>query len=290
MNDADTLQRFLFENSDVRGTFIHLQASFIAACNRYDYPGQVAQQLGQALAASTLLSSTIKFKGSLIFQVQSNGPINMLVAQCDDQQHIRGLARWQDEINGDSLTDIFGEGRITITINSERNEDRYQGVVGLEGTSLNEAIESYFRQSEQLDTRLWLFADHQQAVGLLLQRLPGESPDENFWHHIETLGETLTSSELLQLSSTDILHRLFHEEDIRLFEPEPVSFRCSCSLEKITTMIRALGYDEAHSIIEEQGKIEVGCEFCNQQYIFDQVDTEALFASHIPPPTTGTKQ
>jgi len=290
MKDADTLQRFLFENSNVRGTFIHLQASYMAARERYDYPENVAQPLGQALAASTLLGSTIKFKGSLIFQVQSNGPINMLVAQCDDQRHIRGLARWQQEINGESLSDIFGEGRITITINSERNEDRYQGVVELEGDTLSAAIESYFRQSEQLNTRLWLFADHQQAVGLLLQQLPGEAPDENFWHHIETLGETLTSEELLQLSSAEILHRLFHEEDIRLFDPEPVSFRCSCSSEKITTMIRALGYDEAHSIIEEQGKIQVGCEFCNQQYTFDSVDTEALFASHVTPPTPETKQ
>jgi len=125
MKDADTLQRFLFENSDVRGTFIHLQASYQSARDRYDYPESVAQPLGQALAASTLLSSTIKFKGSLILQLQSNGPINMLVAQCDDQRHIRGLARWQQEINGESLTDIFGQGRITITINSERNEEFY---------------------------------------------------------------------------------------------------------------------------------------------------------------------
>ncbi len=279
MKDADALQRFLFENSNVRGTFIHLQASYKSAKDRYDYPEPVAQPLGQALAASTLLSSTIKFKGSLILQVQSNGPINMLVAQCDDQRHIRGLARWQQAIKGESLTDIFGEGRITITINSEQNKDRYQGVVELEGASLSEAIERYFQQSEQLNTRLWLFADQQQAVGLLLQQLPGEAPDDHFWQHIETLGETLTSGELLQLSSTEILQRLFHEEDIRLFEPEPVSFHCGCSSEKISAMIRALGYDEAQSILKEQGKIEVGCEFCNQQYTFDAVDTDVLFAS-----------
>ncbi len=290
MKDADTLQRFLFENSNVRGTFIHLQASYLASRDRYEYPNAVAQQLGQTLAASTLLGSTIKFDGSLIVQIQSNGPINMLVAQCDDQRHIRGLARWQGEIDGDSLKEIYGHGRITITINNDKNDERYQGIVELEGETLSEAIERYFSQSEQLKTRLWLYADHQQAVGLLLQQLPGGTTDEDFWHHIETLGETITRGELLQLSSQEILHRLFHEEDIRLFEPEPVSFRCSCSREKIITMIRALGYDEAHSIIEEQGQIEVGCEFCNQQYTLDRIDTEEVFASHITPPTPETKQ
>lgn len=290
MKDADTLQRFLFENSNVRGTFIHLRASYLAALERYQYPSTVAQQLGQALAANVLLGSTIKFKGSLIFQIQSEGPINMLVTQCDDQRHIRGLARWQRETDGSSLSERYGGGHITITINSKRHEERYQGIVGLEGEALSDAIERYFDQSEQLKTRLWLHADEQQAVGLLLQQLPGDSVDDDFWHHIETLGETITRNELLQLSSKEILHRLFHEENIRLFDPEPVSFRCSCTREKIVTMLRGLGHDEAKSIIEEQGQIEVGCEFCNQQYIFDTIDAEEIFASHITPEVSSTKQ
>ncbi len=290
MKDADTLQRFLFENNNVRGTFVHLAASYQGARDRYAYPEAVAQLLGQALAASTLLSSTIKFKGSLILQIQADGPVSLLVAQCDDQKHIRGLARWQQEVSGESLKDAFGEGHIAITINSDHQQERYQGVVSLEGSLLSDAIESYFQQSEQLDTRLWLLADHRQAVGLLLQRLPSDTADEHFWQHIEILGQTITSEELLQLSSTEILHRLFHEEDIRLFEPEPVSFRCSCHREKIITMIRTLGYDEACAIIEAQGKIEVSCEFCNQQYRFDRVDTEALFASHAVPFTSGSSQ
>ncbi len=290
MKDADTLQRFLFENSNIRGTFIHLQASYLAARDRFEYPDAVAQQLGQTLAASTLLGSTIKFNGALIVQIQSDGPINMLVAQCDDQRHIRGLARWQREIEGNSLQDIYGHGRITITINNDKNDERYQGVVGLEGATLSAAIERYFSQSEQLKTRLWLYADQQQAVGLLLQQLPGEAADKDFWHHIEILGDTITRGELLQLSTQEILHRLFYEEDIRLFEPEPVSFRCSCSREKIVTMLRGLGLEESRSIIEEQGKIEVGCEFCNQQYTFDRIDTEEIFASHVTPPTPETPQ
>ncbi len=290
MKDADTLQRFLFENNNIRGTFIHLQASYQAARDRYQYPETVAQQLGQALAASTLLGSTIKFSGSLILQIQSDGPLNMLVAQCDEERHIRGLARWQSEVDGDSLGDIYGQGRVTITINNDNNNERYQGIVGLEGATMSAAIERYFSQSEQLNTRLWLSADHQQAVGLLLQQLPGETTDEGYWQHIETLGETITREELLQLSSKEILHRLFHEEDIRLFEPEPVSFRCGCSREKIVTMLRGLGLTESRSIIEERGVIEIGCEFCNQMYHFDSVDTETIFASHITPPTPNIPQ
>jgi len=290
MKDADTLQRFLFESSNVRGTFIHLQSSYLAALSRYEYPDTVAQQLGQALVANTLLGSTIKFEGSLIIQVQSDGPLHMLVTQCDGQRHIRGLARWQREIDGSTLAEIYGQGRITITINNDRHDERYQGIVGLEGATLSDAIESYFKQSEQLKTRLWLHADHQQAVGLLLQQLPGEAADQEFWHHIETLGQTITRGELLQLGSKEILHRLFHGEDIRLFDPEPVSFRCSCSREKIVTMLRGIGYDESRAIIEEQGMIEVGCEFCNQQYTFDRIDTEEIFASHITPAIPDTRQ
>lgn len=290
MQNADTLQRFLFENSNIRGTFVHLQSSYLAALGRYEYPAAIAQQLGQMLAANTLLASTIKFEGALIIQIQSDGPLNMLVTQCDEQRHLRGLARWQADVIGQSLPEIYGKGHITITINNDQLDERYQGIVGLEGRSLSEAIEGYFNQSEQLRTRLWLHADQHQAVGLLLQQLPGEGASNAFWQHIEVLGETITRDELLQLDSREILHRLFHEEDIRLFDPEPVSFRCSCSREKIVAMLRGIGYDEAHSIIEEQGKIEVGCEFCNQQYRFDSVDTEALFASHITPSAPTTKQ
>jgi len=290
MKNADTLQRFLFENNNIRGTFIHLKSSYQAACDRYQYPEVVAQQLGQALAASTLLGSTIKFSGSLILQIHSGGPLNMLIAQCDEERNIRGLARWQSNINGGSLSDIFGQGRVTITINNDNNNERYQGIVGLEGATLSAAIERYFSQSEQLNTRLWLSANHQQAVGLLLQQLPGETMDEDYWQHIETLGETITREELLQLSSEEILHRLFHEEDIRLFAPEPVSFRCSCSRNKIVAVLRSLGLTESRVIIEEQGVIEIGCEFCNQMYHFDRVDTEAIFASHIAPPAPNTPQ
>ena len=290
MQEADTLQRFIFENSHIRGSLIHLGASYRAVRQRYDYPDNVAAQLGQALVASALLSATIKYRGSLILQIQSSGPINMLVAQCTDERHIRGLARWQHPPEPGNLSQLYGEGRMVITIDNRRQEDRYQGIVGVEGESLADAIENYFRQSEQLETHLWLAADNDQAVGMLLQKLPGdEAADADMWNRIETLSATLTEQELLELPSRDILHRLFHEDDIRLFDPEPVSFRCSCSREKITTMLKSLGNAEIQSILDEQGKIEVGCDFCNQRYEFDEIDTKEIFVTDLQPPGSSTR-
>jgi molecular chaperone Hsp33 len=288
MRDGDTLQRFLFEHSNVRGVFIHLNASYAAVSERYDYPLIVRQQLGEALAASALLGAIIKFSGSLIMQVQGDGPINMLVAQCNNEHHIRGLARWQEGEISSEMTSPFGNGRMVITIDSATSDERYQGIVGIEGGRLNQAIETYFAQSEQLQTRLWLAADEQQAVGMLLQHLPGADPDPDLWERIEALGATLTQNEMLSLPTEEILYRLFHEEDVRLFDAEPVSFRCSCSRDKIITMLRALGSDEAHEILEEQGKVSVDCDFCNQHYEFDSVDVGEIFASATPSPGSSS--
>ncbi len=278
--EADTLQKFIFENSNVRGDLIHLRASYQVARERYDYPPVVAEQLGQALAVATLLGSTIKFDGSLIMQIQAAGPVNLLVAQVTHDRHIRGLARWAEvPPEQGTLDTIYGDGQITITIAANRFEDRYQGIVGLSGDTLADAIGAYFEQSEQIKTHMWLVADQEQVVGMLLQKLPGDDPDPDLWQRVEMLGSTVTAEELFQLSSAQILQRLFHEEDVRLFDPEPVSFRCSCSRDKVGAMIRGLGIDEARDIVKHEDEIKVGCEFCNRQHVFDAVDVEALFAS-----------
>ncbi|MBI3773359.1 MAG: Hsp33 family molecular chaperone HslO [Gammaproteobacteria bacterium] len=289
MSDADTLQRFVFENSKVRGDFIHLRASYQAVRERATYPDLIAEQLGQALAASALLSATIKFGGSLIMQIQSSGPLNLLVAQCTHDRHLRGLAHWHNEVHEGTLPQMYGDGRLVITIDNAHNNERYQGIVSLEGDTLAEALETYFTQSEQLETRLWLVADQYQAVGMLLQRLPGPEGDDDLWQRVEALGATLTVEEMLQLPTREILRRLFHEEDVRLFDAEPVSFRCSCSREKIVNMLRGLGQEEANAILAEQGKIEVTCEFCNAGYRFDAVDVEEVFTSGLPPPESSSR-
>ncbi len=286
MQRSDTLQRFLFENSHVRGIFIHLGNSYQTTLRRYNYPAEVGQQLGQALVASSLLSSTIKFDGSLIMQTQSSGAINMLVAQSNNQRQIRGLARWQEALLAEKPNNLYGDGHMTITIDN-KNDDRYQGIVDISDGSLARAIENYFKQSEQIQTHIWLAADAEQAVGMLLQHLPGKALNQDLWKRIEALSTTLTDEEMLALSTEEILFRLFHDEEVRLFDAEPISFRCSCSRDKVTDVLRALGPDEAHDIIKQEKKISVSCEFCNQQYEFDRIDAEQLFASDVPPPSNN---
>jgi len=288
MSDNDQLHRFIIEKTRVRGEMVHLNATWKAALNRYDYPANVRNILGEAFAACALLSATIKFEGSLILQIRGDGPLHLLVVQATSEGTLRGLARWGSEVPKHDLKNIFGNGQMVITIEPPSGEP-YQGIIALQGEHIQDAIENYFKQSEQLNTRLWLTASEEVCTGFLLQELPETNEtrtsnlgeDHNDWEHAEALGNTLKREELLSLSTRDILHRLFHEDDIRLFDPSPLSFRCSCSNERISKMIISLGLAEARSIISEQGKIHVDCEFCNAQYNYDSIDVENLFASSI---------
>ncbi len=285
MPDNDQLHRFIIENTRVRGELVHLSASWKAVLERYDYPKNVQRVLGEAFAACALLSATIKFEGSLILQIRGDGPLHLLVVQATSDGTLRGLARWSNDVPEHGLKNIFGNGSMVITIEPAKGEP-YQGVIALEGEHIQDAIENYFKQSEQLNTRLWLAADENNCTGFLLQELPESEKDKQSnlgedhhdWQHAEALGNTISNEELLSLSTKEILHRLFHEDDVRLFEPSPLSFRCSCSSERIAKMIMSLGINEAREIISEQGKIQVDCEFCNAQYNFDSVDVENLFA------------
>jgi molecular chaperone Hsp33 len=277
MKDSDTLRRFVFEGAGVRGALVHLEASWQAVLERHPYPRAVQAPFGQSLAAVMLLSSTIKFDGALILQVEAEGPLRTLVAQATDQRTLRGLARWEGEVpEGASLADAFGAGRLVLTASAPGGE-RYQGVVALEGASLAGALESYFAQSEQLPTRLWLAADGKRAAGLLLQRLPGATGDEDAWPRAALLADTLRDAELLQLGAEALLRRLFNEETVRLFEPEPVAFRCGCSRERVEGLLRALGRAEVDEALAAQDAIEVTCEFCNRLYRVDRVEAELLF-------------
>lgn len=291
MSNQDQLHRFIFEQLDIRGELVQLGASWQAVLSRYDYPPNVRGQLGQAMAAAVLLSATIKFEGSLILQAQGGGPLTTLVAQATHQRTVRGLARWQgDDTPKGNLQALFGAGQMVITIDNHKR-DRYQGIVGLEGEGLPEALAAYFNQSEQLASRFFLVADGQRAAGLFLQQLPSDrANDDDSWEHIGILAETVSDDELLNLEPATLLHRLFHEEQVRLFEAEPVAFRCSCSRERIENTLRAMGQPDLNDLLAEQGTIEVDCEFCNKQYRFDPVDVEQLFAQDIPVTTSTTPQ
>jgi molecular chaperone Hsp33 len=277
MIEQDLLHRFLFEDLGVRGEWVKLSTSWQAA-KQHQLGSQHAQlQLGQALAAVVMLSATIKFDGSIILQAQGDGDIKTLVAQSTHDRKIRGLVRANDPAAEGSLETMFGQGRLVLTIEPD-NAQPYQGVVPLHGENLAAALQAYFEQSEQLKTRLWLFADKTRAVGLLLQELPAHNGDRADWERLTILANTVTERELLELDCEPLLHRLFNEEKVRLFDAEPVEFRCACSRSRIERTLRAMGKEELEDILREHGIIDVGCEFCGAHAVFDKVDVEALLS------------
>lgn len=289
MTDHDALHRFLFPKAGIRGELVHLQAAWRAVLERHPYPPVVREQLGQGLAAALLLAATIKFEGSLIIQAQGQGPIKTLVAQATHERTVRGLAHWEGRVerSGDLQT-LFGPGRLVMTILNEAARQPYQGITDLQGGNLAQALEHYFSRSEQLRTRLWLAADGDRAAGLFLQELPSRHEDEEHWNRLGMLAGTVTEGELLSLDARALLRRLFHEEDLRLLDADPVSFRCACSREIIERTLVALGRQEVEDIIAEQGAVEVNCEFCNRHYRFDSVDVQRLFieGQSFPPSRT----
>ncbi len=286
----DSLQRFIFERAPIRGEIVHLDATWQAVLDRRDYPPRVRDILGELMAAAALLTATLKFDGRMILQVQGSGPVSLLVVECTSHRTMRAVAQWNGDVPDAPLSDLVGDGRLAVTIDPSHEKERYQAVVELEGLSVAEAFENYFARSEQLDTRLWLAADPDQAAGMLLQKLPGNPlTDEDAWNRAVHLGSTITRQELLALPVQDIIHRLYHEEDIRLFSRVPVSFRCSCSRERVESVLRMLGRDEIHSILAEQGTVRVDCEFCGNRYEFDRIDAEQLFASLHSTPATRTR-
>ncbi len=278
----DTLQRFVFEHAPVRGEIVHLGATWRAVLERHDYPPALCTLLGELMAAAALLASTLKFSGTMTMQMQGSGPVRLLVVECTSELTLRATAKWEGVVSDMPLKELLGAGRFVITINPSVGKHSYQGIVNLEGDTIAQVLEHYMAGSEQLQTRLWLAVDGRQASGMLLQRLPApESTDEDAWDRAVQLASTIARDELLQLSAQQIIHRLYHEEDIRVFRVKPVSFRCSCSRETVTAMLRTLGYGEVRSVLEERGAVEVHCEFCNRLYLFDRVDAEQVFAAEV---------
>ncbi len=275
MSQQDVLRRFLFEEVGVRGLWVNLTASWQTAKHHQHCPEAIQLQLGQTLSAVVLLSATIKFNGSMILQAQGDGPLKTLVAQATHDHKIRGLIRSSAVATPGSLQEMFGDGRLVLTVDSGGIHP-YQGIVPLQGENLAAALEIYFAQSEQLNTRLWLFANQAHAVGLLLQELPAHLNNKADWERIAMLASTVTEHELLELECEELLHRLFNEEKVRLFDSEAIEFDCSCSRPKIENALRMMGQEELESVLHERGNIEVNCEFCNKHYRFDKIDVQQL--------------
>jgi molecular chaperone Hsp33 len=279
MSQSDQLLRFLFRERDVRGEVVKVGASLDAMLAGHQYPQPVKQLLGELVAATSLLTATLKFEGQIAVQLQGDGPVRFIAVNGNDQQQFRGVARLQSEISGDSFADLIGQGYMLVTITPTQGE-RYQGIIPLVSDSLTATLESYFNQSEQLPTRLYLHTDigieHSKAAGLLLQVLPvdQEKSREDF-AHIELLADTLTREELLTLPPEESLYRLFHQEIVELFPAQPIQFVCGCSREKSESAIISLGSDVIDEYIAE-GKLEISCEYCNAVYHFNTEQLQQL--------------
>lgn len=302
MVEPDTLRRFVFERYPFRGQLIHLGPAWRAMMEHHEYPDAVRDVLGEAVAAAALLSATLKFDGLLSLQLRGAGAMRLMLVECTDGLAMRAVARFRDPPATRDLRVLSGDGTLTVTIESGAQASRYQGVVTLSGGSMGECLREYFESSEQLPTRLWLHADGESASGLLLQRLPvaaqpaagegaaaGPHHDdvEDAWRRVQLVADTVTGEELARLEDRELLRRLFAEDDVRLFEPAPVYFRCRCSRERVEDMLRALGRGEVESVLAEFGQVEVRCEFCNRAYRLDAVDCAALFARGAQAPSAG---
>ncbi len=283
--DTDYTQRFMFDESDVRGELASLELSYAEVLAKHPYPEPVAQLLGELLAAAALLVGTLKFDGLLILQARSSGPVSLLMVECSSERELRGIAHYDaSRIEpGATLQDLMPEGVMVINIDP-RHGKRYQSIVDLEGETLSRCLTDYFVQSEQLPTEFWLYADGKRARGFLLQQLPPERlKDEDdrkaSWQHVRALATTLTAEELLSLDNETVLHRLFHEDPIRMFDIQPLVFRCSCSRERSANALVSLGLEDAQQLVaEHNGTVEIDCQFCNQRYLFDATDVAQLFA------------
>ncbi len=303
---SDTLHKFLFDagsntRSPVRGEIVSLAATWRQIKERHDYPEPVLRMLGELVAASTLLSANLKFNGALVMQIHGDGPVRLLVVECNADLTVRATVKLSSNqpIAADAtFTDLVnanGEGRFAITLDPRdrsQGQQPYQGIVPLEGETVAAALEGYMRRSEQLHTQLWLAADDEHANGLLLQKLPLEGgagpsafePDaearaEEVWDRAVTFANTLLRDELLAVDPPTLMRRLFWEETLAVYDPVPCAFRCSCTRQRVAAMLVSLGEREVDETLAEMGGIHVDCEFCNKSYDFDQVDCAQLFAT-----------
>lgn len=284
MHESDNSQRFLFDDTDVRGELVSLRESYAHVLAKHPYPQPVAELLGEMLAAAALLVGTLKFDGMLILQARSSGAVPLLMVECTSNRELRGIARYHaEQIEPDAgLQQLMPEGLLALTVDPSQGQ-RYQGMVSLDGQNLAECLGNYFASSEQLPTRFWLNADGRHARGLLLQQLPAErikdaQAREDSWQHLTVLAQTLTVEEQLALDNPTLLHRLYHEETVRLFESRPLRFHCSCSRERSGQALISLGEPDAEKLLAEQGgEIVIDCQFCNARYAFDAADVAQLF-------------
>lgn len=278
----DALHRFLFNKSDIRGELVSASDTLQQILGDHNYPEPVRHLLGELLVCTSLLTATLKFEGDITVQIQGDGPVHLAVINGNHNQQMRGVARMNSDIPaGAGLRELIGKGVMVITITPEKGE-RYQGIVALEGETLEACLDDYFRQSEQLPTSLFVrVAEHDgklQAAGMLLQALPASAdvrtPEETkaIFSHLLQLTATISSDELFTLDAETILYRLYHEEEVVLYEPAAIRFHCGCSRERCADTLVTLPQEDVAHILQEDGNIDMECEYCGTHHIFNERD------------------
>jgi molecular chaperone Hsp33 len=310
----DTLQRFIFENAAVRGELVEISNAWQEIQARHNYPDAVRTVLGEMVASAALLSANLKFNGSIVMQIHGDGLVQLMVVECDAALRVRATAKLApdtvvpDDATIAQLFNAHGKGRFVITLDPQDKVPRqqpYQGIVPLVGDDMATVIENYMLRSEQMDTRLWLAADDKVARGLLLQKLPRhsngegqvqqatEEEDLETWNRAVSLASTLKRDEMLVTDIATLMHRLFWEETLRVFDPAHPQFHCTCTRERVGAMLKTLGKAEVDSALADLGTLSINCDFCGKHYGFDAVDCAQLFAgvptADATQPVSGTK-
>lgn len=279
MLESDSFQKFMFDDCHIRGEIVRLSDSFQQAIQNKQYPALIRKLLAEATTASLLMTGTLKFEGRLSLHARGQGPISLLMAEATNKKSFRTIANFTEGLPSEGeLPALLGQAQLAITIDPEKG-NRYQGIVPLEHATMAECLASYFELSEQLETHFMFASDEDGCYGLMLQQLPDYKyiEDQDAWDRIRQLSETLGFEELKAHSNAEILHRLYHEEKVTVYQSEPVSFLCSCSEERSLASIQALGLEEALSILEEESVIQIDCQFCGQHYEFDRTQINTVF-------------
>ena len=279
MKETDTLQRFLFEHASIRGEIAHLDETYRTIMQQHPYPPMVKQLLGEALVSCLLLAGSIKFEGDMSLQFHGDDNLPLILVQCDHQLNVRAFAKFKKGAEVADYATAFLQGKMVFVINQCHQTETYQSMVPILSTSMSENLMHYFAQSEQIASQVWLAVNEEKVSGMLLQLMPGQDTlqREQFWEYAVQLGQTISEEELLNLDNTTILHRLYHETELRLYTARPVRFECRCNEDKMKQVLTVLGKEDVDQLLKEKGQVEVRCDFCNQQYTFDAIDITLLF-------------
>jgi molecular chaperone Hsp33 len=279
MKDRDSIQAFLFEHANIRGYIVHLSETYQTIINQRPYPPAIQTLLGEAMMCCLFLSASIKFEGQLSLQFHGDDRLSLLVVQCDNELTLRATATYTDSLHPEAYTQAFLKGTLSLTLKTAHQSTSYQSIVPIQSASMSDNLMHYLIQSEQITNQVWLATSEHHVSGVMLQLMPDKNTQqqEQFWEYALAIGQTLQAQELLTLDNQTLLHRLYHETDLRIFPNRTVQFKCRCSEQKMKNVIFMLGEADAQQMVQEQGHITINCDFCNECYQFDSIDITALF-------------